>query len=416
MSDQRKVITDSAAASGAASPTWWIVFTRELRDLWVGGKALYLILMYALLLGVYAFVMASNAEVLLLPTREMVVEMVKVSIAVGLFICLIIGADAFSGERDRGTLEGLLLSPASRRQVVLGRVLAATSPWPVAVALAIPYWVLLADSPKMLGQALLWGPLLGSILAPSIAGLAVWVSMWCNSSRTSMLVSLGLFLVMLLPTELMGGPAKIQRSAEQWARAELSVWINPVAAPLRFLWKTMANGLPAADLWYWHIMPVLFTVLLLTFLFWYAGPRVRLEPQMARKVRSFWDRLRPARSPAPAAPPAMAATAAEVARVPEPRVQLRRASDKARVSVPPPPAGPTSGMWWLVFKKELRDLWIGGKAMYLCLVLSVVLGGYSYMMARDSVLSLVSPQEMVYELLKAAMVGAVFVGLILGAD
>src|SRR5690348_18408657 len=45
----------------AATPIWRIVFTRELRDLWVGGKALYMILMYTLLLGVYAFVMASNA-------------------------------------------------------------------------------------------------------------------------------------------------------------------------------------------------------------------------------------------------------------------------------------------------------------------------------------------------------------------
>jgi ABC-type transport system involved in multi-copper enzyme maturation permease subunit len=397
-------------------PVWWIIFTRELRDLWIGGKALYLILMYALLLGVYAFVLASNAEVKLLPTREMVVELVKISIVVGVFICLIIGADSFSGERDRSTLEGLLLTPASRGQVAFGKLLAATSPWPVALVIAIPMWIQLADTPKMLGQALLWGPLLGTLLAPAMAGMGMLVSVWCNSNRTSMLVSLCLFLVLLLPTELMGGPAKIQRTAEQWTRAEMSVIINPVAAPLRFLWKTMANGLPAADLWYWHTAPILFTVVLLAFLFWYASPRLRLEPAMGRKVRSFWDRLRPARSLVSAARPAMPATSAEVARVPEPRVQLRRAKDKPRVSAPPLPAGPTSGMWWLVFKKELADLWIGGKAMYLSLILTVVLGGYSYLMARDSVLSLVPPEEMVYELLKAAMVGAVFVGLILGAD
>jgi ABC-type transport system involved in multi-copper enzyme maturation permease subunit len=406
----------------AVTPIWRIVFTRELRDLWVGGKALYMILMYTLLLGVYAFVMASNAEVLLLPKREMVVEMVKVSIAVGLFIGLIIGADAFSGERDRATLEGLLLSPASRRQIVLGKLLAATSPWPVAMAVAIPYWVLLSDGPTMLRQALLWGPLLGSILAPSIAGLGVLVSMWCNSNRTSMLVSLCAYLVMLLPTELMGGPAKIQRSAEQWARAELSVWVNPVAAPLRFLWKHMANGLPAADLWYWHTMPILFTVLLLVVLFWYASPRVRLEPEMARKVRAFWKRATLAAGPArgrlvaPAASPDPEGSWLRES-VPQATVPARRRADQSRVHVAPTvSAGLVSRTWWLVFQKELRDLWIGGKAMYLCLVLAAVLGGYAYIMARDSVLSLVPPPEMVYELLKAAMVAAVFVGLILGAD
>ena len=394
-------------------PTWWIVFARELRDLWVGGKALYLILMYALLLGVYGFVLASNAEVKLLPTREMVAEMVKVSIVVGLFICLIIGADSFSGERDRSTLEGLLLSPASRRQIALGKLLAATSAWPTALALAIPYWITLADSPKMLGQALVWGSLLGTLLAPAMAALGMLVSVWCNSNRTSMLVALCLFLVLLLPTELMGGPAKIQRTADQWARAEWSVLVNPVAAPLRFLWKTMANGLPAADLWYWHTAPVLFTIAILGFLFTYAAPRARLDPQMARTVRSFWHRFRPVRAPGPARSVALAAPA-EVARVPEQRVQPRPTSGTPRVSAPP--SGPASGAWWLVFKKELRDLWIGGKALYMCLILTLVLGGYSYIMARDSVLSLIPPTEMVYEMLKAAMVGAVFVALIIGAD
>ena len=393
-------------------PVWWVVFTRELRDLWVGGKALYLILMYALLLGVYAFVLASNAEVKLLPTREMVVELVKISIVVGVFICLIIGADSFSGERDRSTLEGLLLSPASRGQVAFGKLLAATSPWPVALVIAIPMWIQLAETPKMLGQAMVWGPLLGTLLAPAMAGMGMLVSIWCNSNRTSMLVSLCLFLVLLLPTELMGGPAKIQRSAEQWTRAEMSVIINPVAAPLRFLWKTMANGLPAGDLWYWHTAPVLFTVALLAFLFWYAGPRLRLEPAMARRVRSFWDRLRPAR--VVPAQPLVSPAPAEIAPIPEPRLEPRATGGKPRVSATP--LGVASGTWWLVFKKELADLWIGGKAMWLCLILAIVLGGYSYIMARDSVLSLVPPEEMVYELLKAAMVGAVFVGLILGAD
>src|ERR1043166_6529934 len=92
----------------AATPIWRIVFTRELRDLWVGGKALYMILMYTLLLGGYAFVMAITA-------------------GVGFFIDLTIVTYPFSGERDRATLEGLLLSPASRRQIVLGKLLAATS-------------------------------------------------------------------------------------------------------------------------------------------------------------------------------------------------------------------------------------------------------------------------------------------------
>ena len=38
--------------SGSAIPAWWIVFSRELADLWIGGKALYLILAFSVLLGI----------------------------------------------------------------------------------------------------------------------------------------------------------------------------------------------------------------------------------------------------------------------------------------------------------------------------------------------------------------------------
>ena len=79
-----------SAASG--SSTWAVVLRRELRDLWIGGKALILVLLHTVLLGAYSFLLASNAEINLLPRVEMISEIVKASITVGLFICLIIGA------------------------------------------------------------------------------------------------------------------------------------------------------------------------------------------------------------------------------------------------------------------------------------------------------------------------------------
>ena len=60
--------------SGSGSPTWWVVLSRELRDLWLGGKALYLILIYTVLLGIYAFLLASNAEVNIISVKEVVAE------------------------------------------------------------------------------------------------------------------------------------------------------------------------------------------------------------------------------------------------------------------------------------------------------------------------------------------------------
>src|SRR3990172_1512487 len=118
--------------SGRALPTWWLVFSRELADLWIGGKALTLILIYSVLLGIMVYVLATNSELSLIPPKEMVYETLKNAMAVSLFICLIIGADSLSGERERATLESLLLTPTSRRQIVVGKFLAAVSPLPAA--------------------------------------------------------------------------------------------------------------------------------------------------------------------------------------------------------------------------------------------------------------------------------------------
>ena len=259
--------------SGHAVPVWRIVFGRELRDLWVGGKALSMLLIYTVLLGIYAYLFASNSELQLLPLNQMVLEIVKAAIFVGLFICLIIGADTVSGERERATLEGLLLTPASRREIVVGKFLAALSPWPVALAVALPYWVVLAKGDPALGQALRWGPLMGSLLAPAFAGLGMLVSLWCNSNKTSMLISVALYLVLILPAEYSGLATE---------RSNVFQLANPVGASDRLLHDVIMGQAPPHHVWLWVTTPVLLLVIVLAVLFHFAAPGLRLEPGMQR--------------------------------------------------------------------------------------------------------------------------------------
>jgi ABC-type transport system involved in multi-copper enzyme maturation permease subunit len=196
--------------------------------------------------------------------------------------------DSISGERERVTLEGILLTPASRRQIVFGKLVAAVSPWPVALAITIPFWIVLSRGDSVIKIAVIWGPALGTLLAPAMAGMGILVSLWSNTNKSSMLVSQGLYLLLLLPNELMAGPAKVQRTAEQWLRADFLDWINPLAATSRFLFKTFMNNLQPVQLWFWLTMPVLFTLFILAVLFLYAGPRLRLDAETARMTGMLW--------------------------------------------------------------------------------------------------------------------------------
>ncbi len=236
-----------------------------------------LTLIYTILLGLWAYVLASNSELSLLPPKEMVFEMLKAAIAVGLFICLIIGADSISGDRERATLEGLLLTPTSRRQLVFGKYLAAISPWPACFIIIIPYWYVMSQGDEVFAQTIFWGGIMGTILALALAGIGMIVSFWSNSNRTSMFISLGLYLFLFLPTQLPG------RAQTGFAGALLQQ-VNPLAAATHFNAKMLVNNSTWSVMWPWFVSPLALAALVVGILVVTAGS-LQLESNGLRRIR-----------------------------------------------------------------------------------------------------------------------------------
>jgi ABC-2 type transport system permease protein len=279
-----------AAAQGPPfAAGWWILCKKELRDLWIGGRALYLTLIYLILLGIFSYVMAKDSVLSMIPPQEMVYELLKAALVAGEIVGLIIAADSLSGERERATLEGLLLTPTSRRQIVAGKFLAAVSVWPVALVITVPYLKVLSQGNEVFGQAVLWGIIVGSIMIPAFTALGMLVSFWCNNNKTSFFVSLCLYLLFLLPTTLPG-------HAQAGFMGQLVQWLNPMAAPRVFLAKILVNNRTLTDtvsvgpLWSWLLSPVVFAILVFGLLFWYASPGLRLEAGRASRLQWFRSR------------------------------------------------------------------------------------------------------------------------------
>jgi ABC-2 type transport system permease protein len=270
-------------ASGGA-PAWWVIFTRELHELWMGGKAPILLLIFSILLGGLTYVLASNSELSLIPPQEMVYETLKAAIAVSLFIGLIIGADSISGERERSTLESLLLTPTSRRQIVIGKFLAGMSPWPVAFAITIPYMSTISQGDEVFRHAVLWGALVGTILAPAFTALGMVASFWSSSNKTSLFVGVGLYVLFVVPNTLPG-------RAQTGLMGSLLQQVNPLASSNHFLSKILVNNRTFGEWWPWLVAPVLLAGLLYTLLFLYAPPSLRLEGGKSGKFWGYWSRV-----------------------------------------------------------------------------------------------------------------------------
>lgn len=283
MHGKQKLTDKPTVTAGSATPVWRIMFLRELQELWIGGKALTLLLVFSVLLGIETYVMASNSELSLMPPKEMVYETLKVAISVSLFLGIIIGADAFSGERERSTMEALLLTPTSRRQIAVGKFLAGVTIWPAALIFTIPYMYVLAQGDEVFGQAVIWGAALGSILAPAMVGMGMLVSYWCNSNKNSYFITLGIFLLLLLPVQLPG-------RAQTGFAGQFLQWFNPIAAQYHFLSKILVNNRTFLEWWSWLQTSVAMALIVYAVLFLYAAPGLRLEaerPRLARRSRTL---------------------------------------------------------------------------------------------------------------------------------
>lgn len=263
---------------GSPLPGWWLMFSREFSELWILGRALILLLLFSILLGITSFLLATNSELDLIPPKEMVFLMLQIAIAFGLFIGLIIGADSVSGERERATLEALLLAPTSRRQIILGKFLAGISPWPAALVISSIYVIVLSQGDVVLSQALFWSGLVGTILAVAFTGFGMLVSIWSSSNKSSIFVSLIIYLLLLLPTQFPG-------TAQTGGMGQLIKKINPIEATNQFLEKVLVNNRTPEEMASWLWAPVLFAAVVLGLLFLVAAPRLSLDGGLTNLFR-----------------------------------------------------------------------------------------------------------------------------------
>jgi len=241
------------AAAAAGRRAWLVVTEQELRDLWLAGRGLALLFAYTVLLSVTSYLVAANQALNFLEQREAVSLTLQIAVAVGVLLVLLGAADAVSGERERGTLESLLLTPVPRRALIVGKGVAAMSLWVAAWAVSIPYIWYLGRGVGAVRVAVVSGLVVGSLLALFLAAYGLIVSTLVRSNRLSLSVSLFALLALYAPTQM---PTAVQTS---WI-GDLLIRADPIAAGLRYLGRLIVNAhTPGQDAG-WLVGPVVAAV------------------------------------------------------------------------------------------------------------------------------------------------------------
>jgi len=239
----------AGARERGGQPGWVVVLEQELRELWVAGRGLVLCFAFSILMSALAYLAATNQALNFLEQRESVNLVVQVGMIVGALLALLAAADAISGERERGTLESLLVAPVSRRQLAGAKLLAALSLWLAAYVILVPYAWFLARDLGIVGTALVASFVVGTLLACFLASFGLLVSLFASSNRVSLSVSLFALLALFAPTQLPGG-------AKQGWFADLLLHVNPATSGEHFVNRVIISGSSWGQEFVWLVSPL----------------------------------------------------------------------------------------------------------------------------------------------------------------
>jgi ABC-2 type transport system permease protein len=222
-------------ASGGTQHSWRVIAGQECRELWFGGRGLGLVFCYSVLLSCVAYLAATNKVLNFLEQREAVNLTLQVAMAVGVLVTLVTGADAISGERERGTLEALLLTPVSRQSIILGKLSAVLTLWLACWAVSLPYLWVLGRGVSVVSESVLLGLVVGTLMALALGSFGLLISALSASNKTSISISVFVLIALSAPTQLPTGLAST-------AIGGALIRLNPVGASLHYVSGILVQG------------------------------------------------------------------------------------------------------------------------------------------------------------------------------
>lgn len=247
--------THSRTSRTEMGASWRVIAKQELIDLWFSSKGLSVLFGFTLLLSALSYLASADAGINLLDARESVGVVVQVSIALGTLAALVVSADAISGERERGTLESLLVTPVARRNIVVGKLVAATSMWIAALVVALPFVAVMADGPGVASEAVLVLLVGGGLVAAALTALGLAVSSVALSNRTSLAASIAILLMLAAPSQL-------PSIASNGTIGAIFVKANPVSSGLKLANNVLVRQQSWLDNWTFLISPLVAAVVL----------------------------------------------------------------------------------------------------------------------------------------------------------
>jgi ABC-2 type transport system permease protein len=198
------------------------------------GAALYLV--GCGVLSAFSLLLVSNTELSLLDNAQAVYMMSAIIIVLALLIAVIRGSDGFAGERERETLETLLITPVSPAEIAIAKLMALIFSWLIIFLLSMPYLWAVGSTGQNLLPALQYLFIAGTLLVVIFGGFTLALSARMKTLKGALSIGLTAFL-------LSGSPILLGPSLRQSSIGRFIDLINPFADALNMLDSVVVDSL-----------------------------------------------------------------------------------------------------------------------------------------------------------------------------
>ncbi len=214
-----------------------LIASKESGEVLGSGRGLGWLLVLAVVLSVLALLLVGNTELSLLDNAEAVYIVMGTITALGGLLAVVLGSDAIAGERERGSLIPLLLTPVSVTDIILGKMGAQLTAWIVGYLVALPYLWAVGSSGQNLVPAIAYLALFGTPLVLGFGFFALGLSARTGSVRTALLTALAVLILAASP--LLLGPSLRQSTIGQAFDT-----VNPFSAALNSFDSVVVDSQP----------------------------------------------------------------------------------------------------------------------------------------------------------------------------
>lgn len=180
------------------------VIKKEFHESLYESKGLWMVVAVSVILTALCILVMNIKEGTVLAQDDILQYAIKAVMFLTLTVSMVLGASSMVAEREENTLESLLLTPISKRNLAFAKYLGVLLIGVILYISAIPYIVAIGVGSALTAKALFMTFFGGLLLLVAFAALSIVLSILMKSSKGSVLVSILIMFVLTLPALMQG--------------------------------------------------------------------------------------------------------------------------------------------------------------------------------------------------------------------